>query len=343
MAVQGPSEMLSEPGGGVVPQQDPAFRRLLIIGLVGAAVAVTLGIYANAHTPSSDLTITLGFTNTITMKVWLTTIAVLLRPLPAVLGPVDVRSPAAGRRALLDRQRAPDLGPARVSAEPAGRLSLPLSARLPAHEHARPAALDPRLPVLRRVCREGAGCPLPRPARERIAACSAGSCLCCSCTCGCCRRSGTSTNPASLRPDAAPVRPGPGRNQLDRRRARRRAAVRRTESDRREEDRAQQPERLRRPARAGLLAAPGGLRVGSGSQAAGVGRVRERRLQGMPHAEGGGATGSVGPNLDQLQPSAADVAGIVRSGGGVMPSFSGKLSDAQITAVASYVSSVAGH
>jgi cytochrome c6 len=55
-----------------------------------------------------------------------------------------------------------------------------------------------------------------------------------------------------------------------------------------------------------------------------------------------GATGTVGPNLDQLQPSAATVSGIVRSGGGGMPSFSGKLSDAQIAAVAGYVSSVAG-
>jgi mono/diheme cytochrome c family protein len=55
-----------------------------------------------------------------------------------------------------------------------------------------------------------------------------------------------------------------------------------------------------------------------------------------------GATGTIGPNLDQLQPSAAVVAGIVRSGGGAMPSFSGKLSEAQITAVSTYVSSVAG-
>jgi mono/diheme cytochrome c family protein len=56
-----------------------------------------------------------------------------------------------------------------------------------------------------------------------------------------------------------------------------------------------------------------------------------------------GATGSVGPDLDQLQPDASTVSDIVRSGGGGMPSFSGKLSDAEITAVASYVSSVAGH
>ena len=47
---------------------------LRLVALVGAAVALTLGIYANAHSPASDLTITLGFTNTITMKVWLTTI-----------------------------------------------------------------------------------------------------------------------------------------------------------------------------------------------------------------------------------------------------------------------------
>jgi cytochrome c6 len=55
-----------------------------------------------------------------------------------------------------------------------------------------------------------------------------------------------------------------------------------------------------------------------------------------------GASGTVGPNLDDLKPSASDVSQIVKSGGGVMPSFSGKLSDAQITAVANYVSSVAG-
>jgi mono/diheme cytochrome c family protein len=54
------------------------------------------------------------------------------------------------------------------------------------------------------------------------------------------------------------------------------------------------------------------------------------------------ATGSIGPNLDQLRPSAATIRAIVESGGGAMPSFSGKLSPAQIAAVAQYVSSVAG-
>jgi len=57
-----------------IPQRDPAARRLLLAGLLGAAVALTLGIYGRAHKPASDLTITLGFTNTITMKVWLATI-----------------------------------------------------------------------------------------------------------------------------------------------------------------------------------------------------------------------------------------------------------------------------
>jgi cbb3-type cytochrome c oxidase subunit III len=55
-----------------------------------------------------------------------------------------------------------------------------------------------------------------------------------------------------------------------------------------------------------------------------------------------GATGTVGPNLDQLTPSMAVVVRQVTNGGGLMPAFKGKLSDAQIQAVAKYVSSSAG-
>jgi len=55
-----------------------------------------------------------------------------------------------------------------------------------------------------------------------------------------------------------------------------------------------------------------------------------------------GASGTVGPNLDQLKPAEATVAHQVENGGGVMPAFKGKLTPAQIQAVAAYVSSVAG-
>jgi mono/diheme cytochrome c family protein len=55
-----------------------------------------------------------------------------------------------------------------------------------------------------------------------------------------------------------------------------------------------------------------------------------------------GATGTTGPNLDQLKPSTSVVAHQVMVGGGLMPAFQGKLSPAQIQAVAKYVSSSAG-
>ena len=54
-----------------------------------------------------------------------------------------------------------------------------------------------------------------------------------------------------------------------------------------------------------------------------------------------GATGSVGPSLDAAQPSASLVAARVRDGKGVMPSFAGMLDDAEIAAVAAYVSGAA--
>jgi len=55
-----------------------------------------------------------------------------------------------------------------------------------------------------------------------------------------------------------------------------------------------------------------------------------------------GATGTVGPNLDQLKPAKAIVIHQVTNGGGVMPAFQGKLTPAQIAAVADYVSTNAG-
>jgi cbb3-type cytochrome c oxidase subunit III len=55
-----------------------------------------------------------------------------------------------------------------------------------------------------------------------------------------------------------------------------------------------------------------------------------------------GATGTIGPNLDQLKPALAIVVRQVTNGGAVMPAFKGKLSPAQIQAVAKYVASSAG-
>ena len=55
-----------------------------------------------------------------------------------------------------------------------------------------------------------------------------------------------------------------------------------------------------------------------------------------------GTSGTVGPNLDDSQPSADLVVDRVTNGQGAMPSFSSTLSEEQIQDVAAYVSSVAG-
>jgi hypothetical protein len=55
-----------------------AAPRLLAAAAVGALVAVSLGIYGHVHDPADDLAITLGFKDTITMKVWLASASALL-------------------------------------------------------------------------------------------------------------------------------------------------------------------------------------------------------------------------------------------------------------------------
>jgi len=54
------------------------------------------------------------------------------------------------------------------------------------------------------------------------------------------------------------------------------------------------------------------------------------------------ATGAVGPNLDEAQPTADSVAQQVRSGGDGMPAFEDSLSAEQIDAVARFVAETAG-
>ncbi|HEY2328038.1 MAG TPA: c-type cytochrome [Gaiellaceae bacterium] len=55
-----------------------------------------------------------------------------------------------------------------------------------------------------------------------------------------------------------------------------------------------------------------------------------------------GATGTVGPNLDQAQPALSKVVTQVLNGGGAMPPFKGQLSDKQIANVAAYVVKATG-
>ena len=62
-----------------------------------------------------------------------------------------------------------------------------------------------------------------------------------------------------------------------------------------------------------------------------------RRTLAAAHAKG-----TVGPNLDQLMPTKAAVVRQVTNGGGGMPAFGGRLSTAQIDAVAAYVAGSAG-
>ncbi|HKP09371.1 MAG TPA: c-type cytochrome [Gaiella sp.] len=58
--------------------------------------------------------------------------------------------------------------------------------------------------------------------------------------------------------------------------------------------------------------------------------------------EAAGSTGTVGPNLDEAKPPKELVIDRVTNGQGGMPSFKGQLSEAQIQAVATYVSENAG-
>jgi mono/diheme cytochrome c family protein len=81
---------------------------------------------------------------------------------------------------------------------------------------------------------------------------------------------------------------------------------------------------------------------GGGATAEGKKVFTSAGCSGCHTLKDAGATGNVGPNLDTLKPSKAKVAHQVEFGGAVMPAFRGKLTPAQIDAVAAYVSSVAG-
>jgi hypothetical protein len=61
---------------GVARQVSPA--KLLIPALLGAAIAVGLGVYGNVHDPTGESIFSLVFTKTINMKAWFATGAAIL-------------------------------------------------------------------------------------------------------------------------------------------------------------------------------------------------------------------------------------------------------------------------
>jgi mono/diheme cytochrome c family protein len=81
--------------------------------------------------------------------------------------------------------------------------------------------------------------------------------------------------------------------------------------------------------------------AGTGDPAAGKAVFASAGCGGCHTLKAAGSTGTVGPNLDQLKPSAAIVAHQVEVGGGPMPSFKATLSPKQIQDVAAFVASSA--
>jgi mono/diheme cytochrome c family protein len=87
---------------------------------------------------------------------------------------------------------------------------------------------------------------------------------------------------------------------------------------------------------------PGGGGGGGGGEADGKQIFESAGCSGCHTLADAGSNGTVGPNLDEAKPSKELAVDRVTNGQGGMPSFKGKLSEAEIDAVATYVSQAAG-
>jgi mono/diheme cytochrome c family protein len=81
---------------------------------------------------------------------------------------------------------------------------------------------------------------------------------------------------------------------------------------------------------------------GNGDAAAGKAVFASAGCGGCHTLKAAGASGNVGPNLDQLHPDFDAVHDQVEHGGGGMPAFKGELSDEQIANVAAFVANSTG-
>ncbi len=89
---------------------------------------------------------------------------------------------------------------------------------------------------------------------------------------------------------------------------------------------------------AGTDKPPPGGQAGGGPSATSGKAIFSANCASCHTLKAASATGTVGPNLDDLKPSFARAKKQVINGGGAMPPFKGKLTDAQIDAVARFVS-----
>ena len=170
-------------GPGVAPAPDRS--RLALALLLGAIVALSLGVYGAVHDPTGRSLVTLFFTATINLKVWLATAAVVLAVFQVLT--------AAKFYGRLGRGHGPRwLGRVhRASGTLAFLLTIPVayhclwalgfdSAADAARGHPRPA----RVALLRRAGGEGAARSIARPPRLGAPARAAASSSPASSACG---------------------------------------------------------------------------------------------------------------------------------------------------------------
>ncbi len=81
-----PSTTASPVDGWATPSLAPSPRSvtpLLVAAAIGGAVALSLGVYGRVHTPTRELIYDFGFSSTLAMKAWFTTVAAALGLLQA--------------------------------------------------------------------------------------------------------------------------------------------------------------------------------------------------------------------------------------------------------------------
>jgi len=81
----------------------------------------------------------------------------------------------------------------------------------------------------------------------------------------------------------------------------------------------------------------GGAAAPQGDPAKGAAVFKTAGCSGCHTLKAAHATGTVGPNLDQLKPAEDAIVHQVENGGGAMPAFKGQLSPTQIQDVSAYV------